>query len=219
MNGNEQIGPRLVGDCSASFQRDEGVILPRINHFRAHRVSSSLPKRRPTSSTRSFSSRPFGPIVPVSWPPWPGSITILPIFKPRARIKERSPLAVGLASRISRSDVPLARPRRACVPYLDVARRLPCLGQHREHRNPRCPIGCRDRCRSAFSRRRHSATSPILSLLPEHFALRIPLLARRRHRRRRPRRPPFSPPRSERPPALSRWSLSPRNSTLLRLLV
>src|SRR5713226_422091 len=40
-------------------------------------------------------------MVPVSCPPWPGSITILPIFKPRARISDRSPLAVGDASRTS----------------------------------------------------------------------------------------------------------------------
>ena len=40
-------------------------------------------------------------MVPVSWPPWPGSITILPIFRPSARIRERSPLAVGWASRAS----------------------------------------------------------------------------------------------------------------------
>ena len=65
------------------------------------RACNSLPSRRPTSSTRSFSSRPLGPMVPVSCPPWPGSITILPIFKPRARISDRSPLAVGEASRTS----------------------------------------------------------------------------------------------------------------------
>src|ERR1700730_12871149 len=40
-------------------------------------------------------------MVPVSCPPWPGSITILPIFNPKARIRERSPLAVGEASRTS----------------------------------------------------------------------------------------------------------------------
>src|ERR1700733_15807804 len=43
-------------------------------------------------------------MVPVSWPPCPGSITILPIFSPSARISDRSPLAVGLASRISKSS-------------------------------------------------------------------------------------------------------------------
>src|SRR5882672_5728647 len=40
-------------------------------------------------------------MVPVSCPPWPGSITILPIFSPRARISDRSPFAVGEASRPS----------------------------------------------------------------------------------------------------------------------
>src|SRR5713226_7357650 len=43
-------------------------------------------------------------MVPVSCPPWPGSITILPIFNPRARISDRSPLAVGEASRTSGKD-------------------------------------------------------------------------------------------------------------------
>src|ERR1700693_6013261 len=48
-------------------------------------------------------------IVPVSCPPWPGSITILPIFNPRARISERSPLAVGEASRTSGKDSAVLR--------------------------------------------------------------------------------------------------------------
>jgi len=43
-------------------------------------------------------------MVPVSWPPCPGSITIFPIFNPRARIRERSPLAVGFASRMPRPE-------------------------------------------------------------------------------------------------------------------
>src|SRR5580704_16947049 len=42
--------------------------------------------------------RPVGPIVPVSWPPWPGSMTMRPIFSPSARVKERSPLRVGFAA-------------------------------------------------------------------------------------------------------------------------
>src|ERR1017187_7058167 len=37
-------------------------------------------------------------MVPVSWPPCPASITIRPIFSPRARIRLRSPSAVGEAS-------------------------------------------------------------------------------------------------------------------------
>src|ERR1700693_6580175 len=48
-------------------------------------------------------------IVPVSCPPWPGSITILPIFNPRARISERSPLSVGEASRTSGKDSAVLR--------------------------------------------------------------------------------------------------------------
>src|SRR5262249_36078544 len=39
------------------------------------------------------------PMVPVSWPPCPASTTILPIFSPSARIRERSPLCVGAAVR------------------------------------------------------------------------------------------------------------------------
>ncbi len=51
-------------------------------------------------------------MVPVSWPPWPGSITIRPIFNPSARMSERSPLAVGCASRTSSSAarLPFLRP-------------------------------------------------------------------------------------------------------------
>src|SRR5438128_1134523 len=37
-------------------------------------------------------------MVPVYCPPWPGSLTILPIFNPSALMSERSPLEVGLAS-------------------------------------------------------------------------------------------------------------------------
>src|SRR5258708_20858173 len=44
-------------------------------------------------------------MVPVSWPPCPGSITILPIFRPNARIRDRSPSAVGRASRTSTSAI------------------------------------------------------------------------------------------------------------------
>ena len=35
VNGNEEVRLLLVGDGGASFQRDEGVILPAINHFGA----------------------------------------------------------------------------------------------------------------------------------------------------------------------------------------
>src|SRR5205807_5262626 len=56
-----------------------------------------------TSRHRSFSINPVGPIVPVSCPPWPASITILPIFKPSARVSVDCPSRVGsgtLAGRI-----------------------------------------------------------------------------------------------------------------------
>src|SRR5690242_4316088 len=58
----------------------------------------NLPSRSATSRHRSFSIRPLGPIVPVSWPPCPGSITMRPIFNPSARVSECSPFRVGLAT-------------------------------------------------------------------------------------------------------------------------
>jgi len=36
---------------------------------------------------KSFSISPVGPIVPVSWPPCPASITMRPIFSPSVRVK------------------------------------------------------------------------------------------------------------------------------------
>ena len=60
--------------------------------------SSSFFSRNPTSSTTSFSRRPVGPMVPVSWPPCPGSITMRPILSPRARVRVREPDSVGAAA-------------------------------------------------------------------------------------------------------------------------
>src|SRR5271156_3484041 len=37
-------------------------------------------------------------MVPVSWPPWPASITMRLIFRPSARVKERLPSRVGFDS-------------------------------------------------------------------------------------------------------------------------
>ena len=54
-----------------------------------------FPSRSATSRHRSFSINPVGPIVPVSCPPWPASITILPIFKPSARVSVDCPSRVG----------------------------------------------------------------------------------------------------------------------------
>src|SRR5216683_2302768 len=54
-----------------------------------------LPSRSATSRQRSFSINPVGPIVPVSCPPWPGSITILSIFRPSARVSVDCPSRVG----------------------------------------------------------------------------------------------------------------------------
>src|SRR5579864_5554595 len=54
-----------------------------------------FPSRSATSRHKSFSINPVGPIVPVSWPPWPGSITIRPIFKPKVRVSVDCPSRVG----------------------------------------------------------------------------------------------------------------------------
>src|SRR6266851_5052789 len=59
------------------------------------RCSIIFPSRSATSRHRSFSINPVAPIVPVSWPPWPGSITILPIFKPSVRVSVDCPSRVG----------------------------------------------------------------------------------------------------------------------------
>src|SRR5579863_1729342 len=57
-----------------------------------------FPSRSATSRHKSFSISPVGPIVPVSWPPWPGSITMRPILSPNTRVSECSPLRVGWAT-------------------------------------------------------------------------------------------------------------------------
>src|SRR5581483_6816357 len=49
------------------------------------------------------SRKPSGPIVPVSWPPWPASRTMRPTFRPRTRIMERSPVELLLAG-VATSD-------------------------------------------------------------------------------------------------------------------
>src|ERR1039458_4218739 len=64
----------------------------------ARRSSMSLPRRWETSRTRSFSRRPLGPSVPLSWPPWPGSMTTRLILRPRARMREFCPELVWRAA-------------------------------------------------------------------------------------------------------------------------
>src|SRR5271168_3597333 len=54
-----------------------------------------LPSRKATSRHKSFSINPVGPIVPVSCPPWPASITMRPIFNPSARVRVDCPSRVG----------------------------------------------------------------------------------------------------------------------------
>ena len=75
------------------------------------RCSIIFPSRSATSRHRSFSIKPVGPIVPVSWPPWPASITILPIFKPSVRVSVDWPSRVGcgvLAGRTKSGFAPAA---------------------------------------------------------------------------------------------------------------
>src|SRR3984893_16297949 len=48
----------------------------------------SLPTRKATSRHKSFSIKPVGPMVPVSCPPCPASITMRPIFRPKPRDKD-----------------------------------------------------------------------------------------------------------------------------------
>src|SRR5579862_7377046 len=64
--------------------------LPRRSSIRA-------PSRFATSRTRSFSRKPSGPTVPVSWPPCPGSRTIRPTFRPSTRIIDRPPAELRFA--------------------------------------------------------------------------------------------------------------------------
>src|ERR1017187_2610103 len=64
----------------------------------AMRSSISLPRRWETSRTRSFSRRPLGPSVPLSWPPWPGSMTTRLILRPSARMREFCPELVWRAA-------------------------------------------------------------------------------------------------------------------------
>src|ERR1039457_3475231 len=64
----------------------------------AMRSSISLPRRWETSRTRSFARRPLGPSVPLSWPPWPGSMTTRLILRPSARMREFCPELVWRAA-------------------------------------------------------------------------------------------------------------------------
>src|ERR1700682_1617504 len=68
-----------------------------------------LPRRCATSRHKSFSINPVGPIVPVSWPPCPASITMRLIFRPSVRVNVDCPSRVGsaaLAGRIKSGFAP-----------------------------------------------------------------------------------------------------------------
>ena len=100
VDGNEQVGLGAVRDGGALFQSHKSIS-PAACKQSLRRGSSrwiNLPSLCATSRHRSFSIRPLGPMLPVSWPPWPGSITMRPIFNPRARVRECSPLRVGCAA-------------------------------------------------------------------------------------------------------------------------
>src|SRR5437588_4093065 len=62
-----------------------------------------FPSRSATSRHKSFSIKPVGPIVPVSCPPCPGSITRRPIFRPRVRVKVDCPSRVGCGALAGRT--------------------------------------------------------------------------------------------------------------------
>src|SRR5436190_3117721 len=62
-------------------------------------ASISAFSRFATSRTSSFSEYPDGPMLPLSCPPWPASITTRDSFRPRLRIKD---LLDGLASTATR---------------------------------------------------------------------------------------------------------------------
>src|SRR5258707_153035 len=57
-------------------------------------------------------------MVPVSCPPWPASTTILPIFRPSARIRERSPAELGAAVRVVAAVVADARELGSAIFFL-----------------------------------------------------------------------------------------------------
>src|SRR3974390_1039663 len=64
------------------------------------------PRRRATSRQRSFSMRPDGPIVPFSYPPWPGWIAMRLILRPSSRAREsRGLLVTSIRSVALRSGV------------------------------------------------------------------------------------------------------------------
>src|SRR5438046_8689353 len=63
-----------------------------------------FPSRSATSRHKSFSIKPVGPMVPVSWPPCPGSITILPIFRPKVRVSVDCRSRVGCGELAGRSE-------------------------------------------------------------------------------------------------------------------
>ena len=62
------------------------------------RSSSTCLSWRETVRTKFFSLRPSRPIVPESRPPWPGSITIRPTFKPKTLVRLRLPSILGIGT-------------------------------------------------------------------------------------------------------------------------
>jgi len=163
-----------------------------------------------------FFFQPFGPIVPVSVASVARVDYDLADFQAESANQRTVAARRGPRSRISRSDVPLARPERASRAVLDVARR--CLASPASGA-PESKVS--DWLSRSLSISLFEAT-PFRDvtnsfLLPEHLLCGF-AAGTSASSSSSSRRPPFSPPRSERP-RVSRWSLSPRNSTLLRLLV
>ena len=96
---------RFVGDCGAVLERNERIVLPRVDHFSAgklfldqvSRAAERRPGRDPSPSDRAD-----------RWclcrcPPCPGSITMRLILSPSARVSERCPSRFGFGSAGGRS--------------------------------------------------------------------------------------------------------------------
>ena len=94
MNGDKRNSARAwFGHRRSCFQRYERIVFARVNHFRAQPCLQQLPRTlAPHSRTRSFSSRPLGPMVPVIVSSTaPDQSRSRRSSAPRLRISERSP--------------------------------------------------------------------------------------------------------------------------------
>ena len=81
-------------------KRNERIVGARVDHFAAHTLfdqrAQALGDVQNQVLLRADRS---GPMVPVSCPPWPGSSTMRPTFRPSTRIIDRSPEEFRLAGK------------------------------------------------------------------------------------------------------------------------